>query len=312
MALDFLLKGVRMIHYKGIQLSFRAARSPYEAFGRLSISKLKTLSNRLGIPHVGDLFRGFSDTGFSIRVPDEPFPIYGIKVNRVTAADLLMEANCCSSLYKLSQRYTIHGSNCYSSLNTDSDITLSYIAKKLPRGYDIPSFLDELEGRSERTGKVTMSRMAEGYCYSGIPKEVLIAMWIIRRMGPSVPDAKPMYCGDILDGDTFNTYIHTLERCAADIGMTLKAFVSAIEKDELVLTVSDRIDAASDNSRESLVNRMLDAAGCNDRGEFFSLVPDAMRKAVKYFMSSNERSMQTSTILQALSFTDLTLSDIIA
>lgn len=301
-----------MIYYESIELNFKATKSPYEVFGNFSISKLKKMSNALGLPHIGDMFRGFCDTGFRIKVPDEPFMIYDIKVNRVTAADLLMEENGCSTLYMMAHKNSDQVSNYYSSLNTDADMKLSYIVNKLPPSCDIPAFLDKLEARSEKIGPEVMLERTEGYCYRGIPKALILAIWMMKRLtGSHDENGKPHFYG-MLDGDTFNPRLDTLGQYAAAVGSAFGHFIEAIEKKFLVLTLSDDTAADAMASKDKIIRRLLSATGCSNLTEFSNSVPETKRKTVRSFMKNQERAVQASTMLQILSFVDLTLSDVIS
>ena len=298
-----------MIYYESIDLRFKAIRSPYEVFGNFTISKLKRLSNALGLPHIGDTFRGFSDTGSKIKVPDESFMLYEIKVNRVTAADLLLEENGCDSLYKMAHQNNDEVSNYYSSLNTDADMKLSYLVNKLPPDCDIPGFLDKLEARSERIGPESLLERTEGYCYRGIPRTLIIAIWIMRRFTGYEEEKNCFY--NMLDGDTFNPRLDTLQRYATAVGSALGAFVKAIENKMLILSFSESSSNTVDNSKSMIVDRLISASGCNSLTEFSVSVPVSKRKTVRNFMQNEKRAVQTTTVLQILSFVHLNLSDVI-
>ena len=300
-----------MIYYESIELNFEAVVSPYEVFGNFSISKLKRLSNALGLPHIGDFFRGFCDTGFRIKVPEEEFMIYEIKVNRVTAADMLLEANGCSTLYGMVSKNNDRASNYYASLNTDADMTLSYIVSKLPPGYDIPSFLDRLEAQSEKIGPEVPIERTEGYCYSGMPKALIIVLWIMMRFtGRLKSNASPRFY-NMLDGDICNPRVATLEIYAENVGSAFGSFVQAIEKKLLVLSFSRAPSHAMDNSKRAMLHRLLSASGSDSVEEMLHSFPSGMRKSTRSFMISRTRAMQVNTLLHILSFMHLNLSDII-
>lgn len=304
-------QGVVVIYYESIELNFEAVVSPYEVFGNFSISKLKRLSNALGLPHIGDFFRGFCDTGFRIKVPEEEFMIYEIKVNRVTAADMLLEANGCSTLYGMASKNNDRASNYYASLNTDADMTLSYIVSKLPPGYDIPAFLDRLEAQSEKIGPEVPIERTEGYCYSGIPKALIIVLWIMMRFtGRLKNNASPRFY-NMLDGDICNPRVATLEIYAENVGSAFGSFVQAIEKKLLVLSFSRTPSHAVDNSKRAMLHRLLSASGSESVEEMLHSFPSGMRKSTRSFMISRTRAMQVNTLLHILSFMHLNLSDII-
>ena len=300
-----------VLYYNSYDIHFDVLVSPYEAFGDFTLSRLKRYTNALGLPMMGDLFRSISKDGFRAAVPDGPITLYEIKVNRVTVSDLLVEANGYASLYEFAKANMSQYSNCYSSLNKDSDMKLSYIVRKLPDGYDIPSVLDEIELRSERYGATISPEKADGYCYRGIPKTVIVITWMMQALTGRKASISRSYYANMLDGEIFNPYIVTLGKIAKDWGNDSGSFVKAIGKQDLILTLSTPAESYADNSKDAIISRLLAVSGCTDKKELFSKLPMEKRHIAKSLLQGMDRMLQTITLLQILECGELQLSDII-
>ena len=300
-----------MLYYDGYDIRFKVEKSPYEAFGGFTLPRLKRFTNALGLPLMRNLFRSISNDGFKATVPEGQIDLYEIKVNRVTVSDMLVEANGFSSLYEFAKSNVSQYSNYYSSLNKDSEMKLSYIVRKLPAGSDIPSFLDKVETRSERIRASISAEKAAGYCYSGIPKTIIILTWMMQALTGRKPSISKSYYTTMLDGDTFNPYVETLGKLADDWGNESGDFVRAIGEKNLVLALCDSSESNADNSKDAILHRLIKVSGCDDWNELSSKLPSEKKQIAKNLIHGMNRVIQIATLLQILECSKLQLSDII-
>ena len=296
--------------YDHIDLRFDVTISPYKAFGSLQLPKLKRIANFIGLRYIGDIFRGIRKDGITWDIPRGRFTTYMIKENKVTTLELLADANGCTTIYGLANINGASASNLYTSLNHDSATKLSSIVSKLPPAYDIPSYLDELERRSEKSGVDVSEESPESYSYRGILRILIVVTWMMHRLSGKDAMISASYFDRMLDEDLFNPFVDTLEKLALSWEMDLRSFVIAFERRELYLAP---IGTAfhGDNSRSAILSRILNSSECISRSEMIRKLPVDRQKNIESLFRSRSEGIETVSILPILESVEGKLSDVI-
>ena len=224
--------------------------------------------------------------------------------------EMVRKENGDITRYQMIGRYNVNYVSYYASTRKGNSTPLLFpsIVRCMPPGSDIPSFLDRLEERAEKI-PVDAKEEKRGYDYSGIPMEVaILTLMMIEATGMATSPGSS-YFRKVLSKGCFTPFLSTLSRIASLWGMTMKGFVKAYEKEDLSF-IPEACMANGDNSKQTIVRRIMELTGCERRCEFLSLYPEHSRNAIGKHIASDEDFL-VSTLLFMLRPLDMKLSEVL-
>ena len=305
-------KKVKM-HYRSYDLSFGHAADPLKAFGKQYFVGLKAIANKLGFGSVRDFYLSFTEDGFKGSVPDS-LRQYEVELDRAASLALITEANGNASKYRIAELYANHhSSNTYGFWKGNAKLRLSSLLTKLPPDAVIGDFLWKLEERAKKRviEDVKVRCYSDGYFYQGLPSEVMLVTWLRECAVGISTGLSATYYASAMSSEFVNPHISTLQGISAWWGMSLKAFILAIEKDELLLLPSHYRKDSADNSKRALLERTLLHSDYRSWYELAMSFPEEKRIAVKNLPSTPSSDISICTLLSVLEHLEMRLSDII-
>ena len=300
-------------HYRSYQLTFPSKPNIMNVFGRLSLSMIKKISNKLGFSMMAQMHHAFTEKGFYAKIPERG-TVCDITIDRQTGLETIREMNGSISKYQMAATYDKHISNQYHSYGSKSELTFSYVMNKLPEGVSAEKMLTEIEESSRKDKKNTMERScySDGYIYEGIPTEVILLTWIMLMATDGESIISRSYVANIFAMDCANPRIRTLKIIAKAWGMNLKSFITAIEKDDLILGPDGLKDEAeSDNSKMTILSRITDLTDYVSWHEFARSFPEERKITVRNLIHTPDSDIEIYTLLALIKpFPYIKLSDL--
>ena len=152
---------------------------------------------------------------------------------------------------------------------------------------------------------------SDGYFYQGLPSEVMLVTWLRECAVGISTGLSATYYASAMSSEFVNPHISTLQSISAWWGMSLRAFILAIEKDELLLLPSHYRRDSTDNSKRALLERTLLHSDYRSWYELAMSFPEEKRIAVKNLPSTPSSDISICTLLSVLEHLEMRLSDII-
>ena len=298
-------------HYKSYQLRFSSKPDIMKALGQLTLSTVKKIANRLGLQRIADLYEAFTDDGFYCTVP-ETMDVYDITVDRKTGLDALREMNGSITKYRMGQTYEKHISNQYRSYGSKSDLKFLSVMNKLPVGIQPADMLCVIEEKAEKTTAIKegVRCYSEEYVYEGIPVEVILVTWLMMVSTGRDTVLSRSYITSIFSSDYANPRVRTMKFLAEAWGMSLKAFIKAIEQDNLVLGGRKSLDEDR-NTKESVMFRIIELTEYESWYDFARSFPEERKITVRNLIHIMDSYIEIYTILALIKpFPDIRLSDV--
>ena len=299
-------------HYRSYQLTFPSAPDIMSVFGNLKFSMMKKIANRLGFSLLSEMYSAFTEKGLYAKIPENDI-VYDISINRKSGLEAIREMNGNITKYRMGATYDNHISNQYHSYRSKSELTFSYVMRKLPDGVTMDRMLMQIEKSAERSRGNFMKRScySEGYIYDGIPNEVIILTWIMMLSTGKNSGISRSYIMNIFEMDYANPRTKTLKIFADAWGMSLSSFIKAIEQDDLVLGPEECEYGRNDNTKMGILSRIMCLTEHRTWHDFARSFPEEKKTTVRNLIHSPEADIEIYTILALIKpFPDIKLSDL--
>ena len=291
------------MRYKNYSITLPLTEPELARLNALSFNTLRGCANRLGFPTIAGFYGCFDRTGFHGTVPDSMVPTK-LCVDGPAVLDLMRRINGSISKYEMIKRYSLQQSNYYAAYSRRSCPRLSTLLQMLPPEIKATELLFMIEMISKRTAQGRKVFAGGGYSYEGIPTEAMLITYLMMYL-----KGEQAELSEVIRKDYMNPYVESLSELTAFWGMSIKAFIKAIEEDSLILSATERaIDG--DNSKEAMLDRFITLSGSGTWTELVRTYPESRQGAVKGLREGIGRKLQVATLLELIRPYGYRLSDL--